>query len=150
MSEEPEVKAKRRHIEDALQIAINSTLKVTFAAEELIIQHSPNGGRRDKREAAKLKAMGVMAGWPDFEFHWPERVEHGGVMVKTGRMDSGFIEIKIPANKLLGITAGTLSDNQIIVRDRILAMGGKWALARSYEEVRDQLVAWGVRCREAY
>lgn len=35
--------------------------------------HIPNGEERDKRVAAKLKAMGVKRGWPDFLFVGPDR-----------------------------------------------------------------------------
>jgi hypothetical protein len=37
---------------------------------DVIWRHVPNGEHRDKRTAAKLKAMGVLAGSADLEFHW--------------------------------------------------------------------------------
>jgi len=47
-----------------------------------LLYHVPNGGKRDQREAAKLKAMGVVPGIPDFVFHFWKR--------------SFFIELKTP------------------------------------------------------
>jgi hypothetical protein len=37
---------------------------------DVIWRHVPNGEHRDKRTAAKLKGMGVLAGSADLEFHW--------------------------------------------------------------------------------
>jgi len=37
---------------------------------DVIWRHVPNGEHRDPRTAAKLKAMGVLAGSADLEFHW--------------------------------------------------------------------------------
>jgi hypothetical protein len=37
---------------------------------DVIWRHVPNGEHRDKRTAAKLKAMGVLPGSADLEFHW--------------------------------------------------------------------------------
>src|SRR5262245_29772108 len=39
---------------------------------DVLFWHTPNGGYRDDREAAKLKAMGVMPGVSDLQFHWCE------------------------------------------------------------------------------
>lgn len=35
------------------------------------LHHSPNGKRRTKAEGAKLKLMGVRAGFPDLYLAWP-------------------------------------------------------------------------------
>jgi hypothetical protein len=37
---------------------------------DVIWRHVPNGEHRDPRTAAKLKAMGVLPGAADLEFHW--------------------------------------------------------------------------------
>jgi hypothetical protein len=36
----------------------------------VIWRHVPNGEHRDKRTAAKVKAMGILPGSADLEFHW--------------------------------------------------------------------------------
>ena len=53
--------------EDALQIKCAEFAKkaLYLANEPQVFYHCPNGGRRSKREAPKLKAMGVLAGVPD-------------------------------------------------------------------------------------
>ncbi len=39
---------------------------------DVLWRHIPNGEERDPRVAAKLKAMGVLPGGADLEFHWCE------------------------------------------------------------------------------
>jgi hypothetical protein len=39
---------------------------------DVIWRHIPNGEYRDPRTAAKLKAMGILPGSADLEFHWCE------------------------------------------------------------------------------
>lgn len=55
--------------------------------KEWIWHHSPNGEARDVRTGAKLKAMGVMPGWPDLTLISPD-----------GRIH--FVEFKTSTNKL--------------------------------------------------
>lgn len=56
----------------------------------------PNGGSRNKIEAAKLKRCGVLAGVPDLFIPYP-RLREGTVQV----LDCGlFIELKVNKNKL--------------------------------------------------
>src|SRR5215831_5961543 len=40
--------------------------------DDVLMFHCPNGEHRDKRTAAKLKAMGVLPGVADLIFMWPE------------------------------------------------------------------------------
>jgi len=40
---------------------------------DVIWRHVPNGEHRDKRTAAKLKAMGVLPGSADLEFFWCDK-----------------------------------------------------------------------------
>lgn len=53
------------------------------------IHHSPNGGKRNAREAAKFKRMGTRAGFPDLELLYPNGKYHGL-----------FIELKAPGGKV--------------------------------------------------
>lgn len=57
-----------------------------------LLYHVPNGGKRDKREAAIMKAKGVVAGIPDLVFHYKARTY--------------FFELKDPNGK------GKVSDAQ--------------------------------------
>ena len=53
-----------------------------------LLHHIPNGGRRDKKEAARLKAQGVKAGVPDLF-----------LPVSRGGYHGLFIELKHGKNK---------------------------------------------------
>lgn len=53
-----------------------------------LIHHIPNGGRRDKKEAARLKAQGVKAGVPDLFLPVPRHGYYGL-----------YIEMKYGGNK---------------------------------------------------
>ncbi len=50
--------------EDTVHRAVLAHLRMR-APKSAVIWHTPNGGSRNVIEAAKLKAMGVMAGFPD-------------------------------------------------------------------------------------
>ena len=54
-----------RHGEDTLQIACVRWFDYQHAKESWSLFHVPNGGRRNQKEAARFKAMGVRAGVPD-------------------------------------------------------------------------------------
>ena len=58
-----------RHIEDALQIACVSWFSLQYRQYARLLHHSPNGGKRNAKEAARFKAMGVRAGYPDLALH---------------------------------------------------------------------------------
>ena len=56
---------------------------------DLLFWHTPNGGKRNPREGAKLKAMGTRAGVPDLFFPVP-----------TGKHNGLFIELKGPRGRV--------------------------------------------------
>jgi hypothetical protein len=65
-----------RKIEDhskeiSLHIQLVSMLRHCIRPD-VVWRHVPNGEHRDPRTAAKLKAMGVLPGSADLEFHWAE------------------------------------------------------------------------------
>lgn len=92
------------------------------------VGHVPNGGSRDKREAARLKWQGVLAGAPDLFVCLPD-----------GRV--AWLEVK-SGN-------GRLSPEQAAFGKRRLSEGGLWACVRSIDDVRTVLGIWGVQTREA-
>ena len=57
--------------ETAFHIQLVSMLR-WCVRPDVIWRHIPNGEYRDPRTAAKLKAMGILAGSADLEFHWCE------------------------------------------------------------------------------
>lgn len=70
----------------------------------LLVHHSPNGGKRNAREAAKFKAMGTRAGCPDLQIYR-----------RNGSYAGLAIEIKVGDNKP--------TDNQISFMRELTAQG---------------------------
>ena len=92
-----------RDIEEREQIAIFTWAKMQEAAHPdlCLMYHIPNGGKRGKVEAARLKAAGVKAGIPDICLPVP----HGGYAAL-------YIELKTPEIKALGVHKGRPSERQ--------------------------------------
>lgn len=82
----------------------------------------PNGGSRDRREAARMKGEGVKAGAPDL------------VIVADGR----FLGLELKTE------AGRLSSQQHQIHGEIKLAGGEVAVAFGLDEALKQLDAWGV------
>jgi len=80
--------------------------------------HVPNGGTRNKAEAASLKRQGVKSGFPDICILEPNKDYHGL-----------FIELKVGYNKP--------SDNQKYWLDRLGVRSYKTAVCYSFLEVKD-------------
>src|SRR5262245_17194103 len=59
-------------LEVQIQISLIARLKL-LVRPDVIYFHIPNGEERDKRVAAKLKAMGVLPGVADLLFIWSEQ-----------------------------------------------------------------------------
>lgn len=113
---------RRAHPEDDLQIAVKEFLDVALPVDA-VFHHSPNGGWRKKREAARFKRMGVKPGWPDCTIIWQGRAY--------------FIELKIGSN--------TPSLTQIACHTALRIAKGKVEIAKSVEDVERLLRhVWGV------
>lgn len=84
--------------------------------------HYPAGEPRDIRTAAKLKAMGMRKGWPDFIFITP----FGSLM---------FLELKR--------MGGALSRDQSEFRTRCIARGNPYVVARTLDQVLRTFDEWG-------
>ena len=61
----PRTRRPQHHHEDSLQKACVAWFDHAYPELSLYLHHSPNGGFRNASEAAKFKAMGVRAGFPD-------------------------------------------------------------------------------------
>lgn len=74
-----------RHEEDALQLRFLLWLQAEHRDLYRVTVHYPAGGRRDAREAGRLKSLGVRAGVPDLLCFAP-RGPHNGLALelKTG------------------------------------------------------------------
>jgi hypothetical protein len=111
---------KRAHPELSLHMAVAGFLRRAMPAG-IPCSHFPAGEVRDIRTAAKLKAMGTAAGWPDLIFLLP-----------TGKF--GAIELKA--------AKGTLSEPQRAFRQAAQDHGAYYAECRSVEEVEETVGRW--------
>ena len=112
--------------EAALQAAIVTFVRTV--SPDVLIFHPPNGGLRSKREAAKLKWMGVVAGIPDLILWY----DNG----KTACW-----EVKMPGRGL--------SKDQGLVASWLELSGFPWFLIRSIDDARDALAELGIETRES-
>ncbi|GLQ31634.1 VRR-NUC domain-containing protein [Litoribrevibacter albus] len=115
-------KARKRptDYEGPEQIAFMLWLKVHYPWAEEVCIHVPNGGSRNKIEAAKLKKQGVKAGFPDLVFFLPRGEYHGLA-----------IEFKAtPPND------ADVQTNQKEWLQRLTDQGYKAVVARGYDEIR--------------
>ena len=114
-----------RHDEDRIQAAIVAWARLV--APSAVIFAVPNGGRRDPREAARLRMTGTLAGVPDV------------VVVHEGR--ALFIEVKT--------ASGRLSAVQVDMIARLRSSGADVAVVRSVDECRSAFANWGIVTRES-
>lgn len=121
-----------RHEEDGIQIASATFLDLALAPPAHW-HHAPNGGKRNEREAARLKRQGVKPGVADILVFAPERLCEQTVL-------RGFaIELKTDV--------GTLSKEQEAWARAWIRSGGRYAIGRSCYDVETALRHWGVKLR---
>lgn len=104
--------------EDGHQLAIMQwcALNIQTYPDLKWLVHVPNGGYRDKREAAKLKAMGVRPGFPDLN-----------LLVSRGKYKGLFIELK-------KVSGGVVSDEQKDWIQYLNSQGFCATVCRGWEE----------------
>lgn len=107
-----------RHIEDTLQKTCVSWFSLQCPKYAKLLHHSPNGGKRNATEAAKFKAMGVRAGFPDLILCIARQGYHGL-----------FIELKT--------AKGRQSDNQKYYEYVLEEQGYRYEVVRSLEDFRN-------------
>lgn len=107
--------------EFATHCALADALRVGLAPGWLWT-HFPAGELRDKSAAARLKRMGLKPGFPDFLLIGPNGTHHW-LELKRGK--------------------APLNEAQRGLRDEFEARGVPYAVARSYQEAIDRLIAWG-------
>jgi hypothetical protein len=105
----------------ALHMAVADLLR-RFASPDWLWSHYPSGEHRDVRTAAKLKAMGVQRGWPDFTLFDP-----------TGRLHA--VELKREGE--------SLTEDQENFQEWVISHGVPHSVSRSVDEALAVLDAWG-------
>lgn len=115
-----------RHLESQLQRACITWLRLQYP--KVVAFAIPNGGKRNAREGAILKAEGVLAGVPDLFIAEPRGIDAGL-----------FIEMK--AGK------GAVSAAQKDMGERLLVVGYGVAVCRSFEEFKATVTTYLSRPR---
>ena len=111
-----------------LHMAVAHDLR-SWARPDWLWTHFPAGEKRDKVTGAKLKRMGLQPGWADFILVSPAGLFHALELKRLGE---------------------DLNDDQLVFRDRCLAIGCPWATAVTIDQAWDALETWGVmRIRRA-
>jgi hypothetical protein len=105
----------------ALHLAVADVLR-RFSRPDWRWAHYPAGEHRDVRTAAKLKAMGVQRGWPDFVLFDP-----------SGRLHA--LELKRRGE--------TLSEDQLAFEAWCAAHAVPHSVARTVDEAMAVLSGWG-------
>lgn len=122
--------APRKTPEADLQRAILRYLGATLP-HGFLFHHSPNGGML-KGEVGRSRGLGTKAGWPDLQIVGRN---------EAGEPFTGYIEVKAPK--------GRLEAEQIAIHDRLKDCGFPVGVARSIDDVRDLVRAWGLPSRDA-
>ena len=104
--------------EAAIQRAIIARLRMSG----IVCHHSPNAAKRSVIGGRRIKADGMITGWPDLT-----------VVGREGLV--AFLEVKAPGGKL--------SPAQSEIGDMLTRMGHTWAVVRSQDEAVATLQAWG-------
>ncbi len=104
--------------EDQIHRSILSFLEIRLP--QAVIWHTPNGGSRNKIEAAKLKGLGTRAGIPDL------------LVFLKGRLLA--IEVKKEG--------GRLSPAQNAMLQRLSCEGATTAVCRSVEDAEETVTGW--------
>lgn len=120
MAKIPATRARKAPKEIGFHMSVAAFMRRAWP-EHLPWFHCPNGEKRDKATAGKLKAMGVLAGVPDIT-----------VLLPNGQ--AAFLELKA--------AAGETSDAQEDFRTRAVALRCGYATARTMEEVEQVLSRW--------
>ena len=105
-----------RHLEDDMAMSVATYLKLQYP--KVLFTHSPNGGKRNAREGARFKRMGVKRGMVDFLIFDSNNPHIRGVA----------IELKVKPNKC--------TPEQVEVIEQFKTL--KWAayVCYSYDEAQ--------------
>jgi hypothetical protein len=98
---------------------------------DVLMWHTPNGEERDKRVAAKLKAMGVLPGIADLTFMWRE--EFGDFQ---HRLRVLFLELKARGRKL--------NDAQLNFSMRAISCGALFQVADNIDDAMRIIEDYGL------
>jgi VRR-NUC domain len=117
-----------RHEEYQLGVAVADMLHAR-CAPGVVWTHIGHGEERTKRAGARLKRAGLNTGWADYIFLMPAKIGHNVIVC--------FLELKRPGT-------GRLSADQRKFRERVVALGCRYAVVNSPEKALVILKTWGI------
>lgn len=122
-----------KHEEDDNQRALIkwATLATPRIPQLALLFAVPNGGRRDAREAARLKGTGVKAGVPDLLLPYGHEIIANGL---RGHCNGLAIEMKS--------TKGRVTTEQAAWHERLREAGWQVNVCRSWAEAREVICAY--------
>lgn len=106
-----------KDLESLIQVACVTWFSYQYPEYSMLLHHSPNGGFRNSKEAAKFKRMGVRAGFPDLI-----------LLLPNGQYNYLAIEMKTNAS------GSKQTDKQRQYQQLMEAHGGKYVVCRSEPE----------------
>lgn len=109
-----------KHEEENLQKACVSWFDIQYRHMKDYLHHSPNGGRRNTIEAARFKAMGVRAGFPDLVLMIPR----GG---------HPFLAIEMKSKD------GTVRESQKHFKEIFERVGALYVVVRTFEDFQETI-----------
>lgn len=122
-------RAKSTNPESKLQIACVTWFRMQYRQYAGLLWATPNGGKRDKREADRLKAEGVLAGVADITLSVPKK--------QASRIGTANYAFKIISHGLyieLKYGPGKQSPAQIVFEQDVTAQGYQYSVCRTLEE----------------
>jgi|TARA_A100001391_G_scaffold72663_1_gene46522 hypothetical protein len=120
--------------EDLHQEALFKWAAISNIPELELMHHIPNGGHRNKRTAARLKAQGVKSGVPDVF-----------LPVARGGFHGLYIEMKKP--KDAKSSAGKATANQLRWQTKLNDNGYMAVICVGWEAAKDTIIAY-LNCEE--
>jgi hypothetical protein len=122
--------------ESALQIQLVSMLRWCLRPD-VLFWHTPNGEQRDPRTAAKLKAMGVLPGVSDLQFHWCELDAFAHNLPPDHR--GGANKIRRVLHMELKADAGRQTEAQASFALAMRLLGDEYHIVRNIDEALELL-----------
>lgn len=111
-----------RHIEDNIQINCVTWFNLQYPDLAILLHHSPNGGKRNAREAARFKKLGTRAGFPDLILLFPSSNFHA-LLVEMKTEQKGSKQ----------------TDNQKAYQEAAAKHGYKYVVCRSFDDFRSTI-----------
>jgi len=112
-----------KHLEESMQMSCVQWFSLQYGELSRLLHHSPNGGKRNAREAARFKAMGTRPGFPDLILLYPAS-------------GYSYLAVEMKAEN------GKQSDYQKEYQKLIENTGAKYVICRSFDEFMREIKSY--------